>query len=227
MRDDRKVNEVLQFWFDGDQSTNYKEKWFPSSTPTNQGSTDSMQQKADNIIFSRFHTDLVGAIDGEYSNWVTWMDNSLSGEASDEDLFASVALIIILDQFSRHIYRRENLPPDSENRKVADAKAYDISFKLHQVSKAISDKALAFPLNYFIFSLMPYRHNPSVSNLSFVMERLNEKEKYDLEQSVPSKDLLAKFRKQTLRRLQHLQDRQTVHLFCCQYLKQRLPPLLS
>ena len=55
---------------------------------------------------------------------------------------------------------------------------------------------------------MPLRHTATVSNLSYVLERLDGKEAVEARAA----ELLNRFRKQTVRRLQHLQDRERVRL---------------
>ena len=78
---------VLDFWFGGNLQENFKEKWFPKS-----GS--KQQQHIDATIISSFSDFLLAAEKGELCSW----------EENPTDL---LALIIVLDQFSRHIYRRE------------------------------------------------------------------------------------------------------------------------
>eukprot|EP01034_Spumella_vulgaris_P036096 gene36096-44514_t len=51
---------------------------------------------------------------------------------------------------------------------------------------------------------MPLRHTATIDHLTFILNNLKEKEGIEAN----SMDLLNKFRKQTVRRLQHLQDRE-------------------
>ncbi len=53
---------------------------------------------------------------------------------------------------------------------------------------------------------MPFRHQSELSTYEFVMRLIEKKEQMNLK----SNELLQRFRKQTLRRLQHLQDRALV-----------------
>lgn len=86
---DSRAEEVLEFWLGGNMHTNYKTKWFPD------GSADT-QRKADEIISSRFGSLFRSASNGELNEW-------------KKDLKSSVALILVLDQFSRHIYRLQEV----------------------------------------------------------------------------------------------------------------------
>jgi uncharacterized protein (DUF924 family) len=81
----QRVDEILHFWFGHIEETfvptqHLSQMWF-SATP-----------EIDQEIRSKFGSDLEKAILGEYDNWG---DNPRS----------CLALIIIFDQFSRHIYR--------------------------------------------------------------------------------------------------------------------------
>lgn len=208
-----RISEILKFWFGGNQRNNYRDKWFPSSLTVN-CREESPQQKIDAVIYEHFKEDLLKAVNGEYSSWMTTLEDVDGAESEDcitNILNADVALIILLDQFSRHIYRFENLPVDSLERKNADQLAFAASQKIHQSNdERIKNAVFDLPLATFIFSIMPYRHNPTVSNLSFVMEALRAKERVDAEKSDFNRELLLKFQKQTIRRLQHLQDREMV-----------------
>lgn len=82
---DINAEEVLQFWFGGDLHVNYKTKWFPD------GSVDT-QNKADSVIFKKYSEIFQLAIDNKLTHW-------------NDNIRSTVALIIIFDQFSRHIYR--------------------------------------------------------------------------------------------------------------------------
>jgi Bacterial protein of unknown function (DUF924) len=86
---DSRAEEVLQFWFGGDMHTNYKTKWFPD------GSAET-QRKADETVSALFGTLFTSAVNGELADW-------------KKGLRSTVALIVILDQFSRHIYRLQEV----------------------------------------------------------------------------------------------------------------------
>jgi uncharacterized protein (DUF924 family) len=80
-------SQVLTYWFGGDQRMNFKDKWFPRP-----GS--KQQEQADAEITSVFKDLISTAESGHLISWEEKPDSLL-------------ALILILDQFSRHIYRRE------------------------------------------------------------------------------------------------------------------------
>ena len=176
------AEEVLSFWFGDDIKVAYKTKWFPSSS-------DSLQETMDTTIIQKFGLLFDKAIAQDIS-LQKWKNNTKY----------HVALIVIIDQFSRHIYRYQKIPNDSIIRKEAD----DIALKLaiNLVEKSYNwDKELT--IAQFVFALMPYRHTPTLSNLDKVMSCIDNRRKREDEEI----GLLEKFRKETLRRLQHLQDR--------------------
>ena len=180
--DVKKIDDVFSFWFDGDQQVNYRTKWFPEGN-------SEIQFAADNEIQNRFGSYLADAVDRK----LDYLENTSR---------SCVALIVILDQFSRHIYRLKKLPPDATERTATDSLALQLSKRFH--SNPIT--TLTLPMAEYVFSLMPMRHTATVEHLSFILHNLKEKE------SAESKamELLNKFRKQTVRRLQHLQDREKV-----------------
>lgn len=81
--------DVLHFWFGGDMKVNYKTKWFPD------GSSDT-QKRADEVISKKFGELFCKAINGELSSW-------------KRELRSTIALLLVYDQFSRHIYRLEEV----------------------------------------------------------------------------------------------------------------------
>lgn len=176
--------DVLDFWFGGDQAINYKTKWFPS------GSTD-LQQVADGMISEKFGDVFKLAVNGSLQHWC----NEKRG---------TVALIIVLDQFSRHLFRKMQLPADANERQVVDSIALSLSEELCLLPSW--DTGLSIPET--VFSLMPLRHSPTIERLETVLSHIDRREKLQLLDT----ELLQKFRKQTTRRLQHLQDRKKVKL---------------
>ncbi|CAN0108696.1 unnamed protein product, partial [Ectocarpus fasciculatus] len=160
---------VLSYWFDGDTSQNYKYKWFPSSNR-------DIQEKADRDVTDRFSACLQLALNDGLGYW---------GDGAR----ATIAKIIVLDQFSRHIYR--HLPSDAPERKEADAKALVLAERL--VRRSDWPGTVSTP--EFVFSLMPFRHSSTLERLEAVMAFISERK------GVSGKDqeLLSKFQKQTLR----------------------------
>lgn len=177
--------EVLEFWFGGDLHVNYHTKWFPD------GNGD-LQARTDAEIQARFDDLLNGAINGHLNFWADTSRGKL-------------ALIIVLDQFSRHIYRLQQLPAEHDLRKQADSSALALAQSLQE---SAAEEIRQWPVAQMVFALMPFRHNATIDRLEFVLSRLDDRDK----QTVQSAELMSRFRKQTVRRLQHLQDRAKVRL---------------
>lgn len=194
------ANDVLQYWYDGDQTFNYKTKWFPTGNI-------ELQQNADTVVFDRFYDIFVRVSQfSEISSSLAASMAYLKEKASYFDRAVIrrywVAVIIVLDQFSRHIFRKLQYPSDSLERLNVDEKALAIAIELSSHQNWFRDLTFA----EFVFALMPFRHSATIERLNNVLNMLDSKE------STISDDtsLAAKFRKQTVRRLQHLQDRSKV-----------------
>ena len=177
------IDAVLLYWFDGDQQTNYKTKWFPDGS-------SGLQAAADQDVHSRFGALFSDTLSGKLNYW----QQSMKG---------CVALIVVLDQFSRHICRLKGKEGSKAEQTTADELALEISKRFHERENVIN---LSMP--EYVFSLMPLRHTATVGHLSYVLKCLEGKEQVEAK----SMELLSRFRKQTIRRLQHLQDREKV--FC-------------
>ena len=170
--------DVLAFWFGGDLDENYRTKWFPSSD-----GTGSRQKAADERIAATFGATLRDAERGALDSWA---------ETSPEH---AVALIVVLDQFSRHVYRHD--PDRDEKVARCDEKAVGV------VDACVSkrwDTRVTAPQQVFL--LMPYRHSRrSVARLRVAMERLDAR----LAANKQAGELVERFRKTTLRCLQDLE----------------------
>mmetsp|Transcript_23808 Transcript_23808/g.39911 ORF Transcript_23808/g.39911 Transcript_23808/m.39911 type:complete len:762 (-) Transcript_23808:152-2437(-) len=170
---------VLQFWFHGDVRENFKRKWFPTA-----GANDNTQVDIDREITEKFGKLLSRAERGELEMW---------GDANPR---AATALVVLLDQFSRHVYRTQAGREQIEsNDKLALRHTYEVLKRGWETE---------LPLSYQVFLLMPLRHTPTIERLKDVMERISHMadvhEQHD--------GLLQKFRKATLRRLQDLEGKQ-------------------
>lgn len=104
---------------------------------------------------------------------------------------------IVLDQFSRHILREE--ARDSPSRSKADSLALGVAQSLTAAGDWDNELSVA----EFVFCLMPFRHTATLDRLTEVLRQIDLRASQEAKKS----NLLDKFRKQTLRRLQHLQDR--------------------
>jgi uncharacterized protein (DUF924 family) len=139
--------EVYDYWFKGSASVNYKTKWFPSSS-------GGAQRRADVLVKGRYGHLLEAALRGELDHW------------AEEDKRGRLALVIVLDQFSRHVFRHDELDAGHGMRKAADALALAHSERLVGV-EGWSDDMSTYE---FAFALMPYRHSNGLSRLQFVMD---------------------------------------------------------
>jgi uncharacterized protein (DUF924 family) len=182
---DKTALSIVDFWFGGDQQVNYRTKWFPEGS-------SSQQEAIDLEIFTKYNSMLELANDNKLKSWLSYRTSC-------------IALIILLDQFSRHIYRHMKLPNDHEKRRTTDVLALEVAMKLHERPDLVMD----LPMAEYVFSLMPLRHNQTISHLEFILKCLTDKESF----SIKGDELLQRFRKQTTRRLQHLQDRERVITF--------------
>lgn len=189
---------VLDYWFGGDQQRNYKNKWFPSAN-------DGIQQTTDaeiNELFGSIFQDVSRTHESDTTNRHAWLLPSKETNNSSSGNYRShLAYILLLDQFSRHIYRYQDLDKDDTKRKFADNLAV-------QATKSLIDYNEHWWHHYssteVVFALMPYRHSPTIPRLEYITSILDQKEARDRE----ALELMNKFRKQTITRLQHLQDRQ-------------------
>ena len=184
--DEVQIKRVLDYWFyDHDIVFNYKNRWFPGTISHNQ------QQMTDEEIYSKFNELYQLASIKSLTHW----QQSMNG---------TIALIIILDQFSRHILRW--LGNGGDDQRVSDMVALEISRSLHTKRSVLN-----LSVSEYVFSLMPMRHAFTAIDLRCVLEKLSLKEDIGFQ----SQELLNKFRKQTTRRLQHLQDREVVIHYAC------------
>ncbi|RLN90769.1 hypothetical protein BBJ28_00021005 [Nothophytophthora sp. Chile5] len=175
-RDDA-AQEVLRFWFDGDHTETYRSKWFPP-----EGS--EKQQHTDREVTERFGALLRRAEAGELESWRT---------ASPD---RCVALIVVLDQLSRHVYRVRNVAANEEQRRRNDAHA--LAVVEEDLLARRWHEQLSVP--HFVFALMPLRHSPTPERLNAVLATIEARREMQVEHA----DLLEKFRRTTTSRLQHL-----------------------
>ncbi|OWZ09837.1 TRNA(Ile)-lysidine synthetase [Phytophthora megakarya] len=170
------AQQVLSFWFDGDQSETYRSKWFPSSGSDRQKATDVE-------ISSRFGDLLARAEAGELETWRERPDTC-------------VALILVLDQFARHVYRDRRITTNEEQLKRNDAHA--LAIVEQSLLPNCWHETLAVPR--FVFALMPLRHSPTPDRLNEVLTAIEKRRQLQEQHG----ELLEKFRRTTTGRLQHL-----------------------
>ena len=162
---------INEYWFGGDFRLNFQQKWFP---------TEQVQRETDKYILDNFTGILKSAEDGELNSW-------------REEPRSLVALIVVLDQFSRHIYRNaETRDQITSNDVIALSLAEELLAK--QWHHKIGTPEM-------IFSLMPLRHTPTVERLNRVLEVISQRST-ELDDS---SELLERFKKTTDRKLQDLE----------------------
>ena len=157
------MNTILNFWF---PNTTYQKFWFDKTK--------------DHYIIKNYSSLL-----NETNNKIINFDKS-----SNEDL---LIYIIILDQFSRHIYRNKER---DENFKIMNDKALNLS--LYFINNRNLNNT---PLHYLIFYLMPLRHSKKIDNYNILIKILynfkQNNEIYDIK-------LFEKFYKATIRDLNNI-----------------------
>ena len=179
--DNSAYSSVLDYWFQGDHKLLYKSKWFPNVT-------DGLQHQTDFEIFTLFNNLLNDLIQRKLDNWLKL------------NIRSNLAYIILSDQFSRHIYRYQNYNKEHELRRLADDLATSGTENLIQNYPYWKTQLSSTEI---IFALMPYRHTPTITKLEYALNITQTKETIEWD----NLELLNKFRKQTLTKLQHLQDR--------------------
>ncbi len=160
--------EVLNYWFPNNE---YNEFWF---------------DKTPDAYIKEKYTDILNQLTDESSEIYQEWGKTIKGK---------IAIIIVLDQFTRNIYR------DTERMYSNDAQVFEIA-------KDIIDKGedLSVPLNYRIFILMPFRHNKTSISLDIVVKKIN-----DYEKEFGKSKLLEKFKLATYQSYSNMTDRITLH----------------
>lgn len=131
MGDNKDIDSILSFWF---PSTEYQEFWFDGSV--------------DGIIRDDFYDLLLQAETGHLEDW----KKSPNGK---------LALIILIDQFSRNIYRNSNFRKNDH---------LILPFVLQMIE---NDDDMTYPFYQRIFIWLPLRHTHQTKYLNTVLERLN------------------------------------------------------
>ena len=165
---------VLAFWFGSssadDLSGNYKNLWFARA-----GSP--RQAELDRDIALRFSAVLGAAERGELDAW-------------RGDPKRSVALILVLDQFSRHVHRA-----DAAAKRANDAAALAVASACLEAGWHED-----MPVPHLVFLLMVLRHSPSTARLERVLGLVDAR----IAKEEGCTKLLAQFRRTTMGRLETL-----------------------
>lgn len=161
MNHGKEINDILTFWFPNNIFNNF---WFDKS--------------CDQEIKHKFHDLLKKAEKKEFDNWTKTHKSVL-------------ALIILLDQFSRNIY--------ITNFRRNDEYAFKIAEKIIS-----SGKDLDYPLNQRIFIYLPYRHQNNSKLLDILITKLENIDYTSLCES--DKIIFDKFWKATLKNYSKVTD---------------------
>jgi len=124
--------KILNYWFPNHEFNKF---WF------------KVNKETDNYIYNNFYNYL---IELQNDNNITFTDHN-----------NILAKIIVLDQFSRNIYRDSKKAYQNDTKAIKLAKEYFLNKydKLHT-------------LNKIIFALMPFRHSEIISDQEFVIKKL-------------------------------------------------------
>ena len=187
-------NEIIEFWM-GNRSNigvKYKENWFAApGSPRQQAIDQEVKEK--------------------YASLLDKVSNQTLEIAWTRTDRRIASLILVLDQFSRHIFRYKervkSIDADAKQRgiRACTSKALELSKRLFANG---AQHRLETPL--FVFALMPFRHTPTVQHLEFVMEQIGERKRQLGFESAAGGDkstlagILCKFESATKQRLLHL-----------------------
>jgi uncharacterized protein (DUF924 family) len=168
------TNEILQFWFPNNY---YNKFWFDKNSDFD-------------ITIKVKYIDLIILVFKKLKVMSTDVDFHL---ITSNEL---VAIIILLDQFSRNIERTTQF-----ELKINTINVHDCTEAAEKISKFwISQKYyLNTPLNMTVFALMPLRHLNKIRDYNIIIEILEEIKD-------DSNKLYKNFKNQTIRRLKLLKD---------------------
>lgn len=139
----QKIEEIIGFWFNGISSP---DQVHGVLTPYWFCATPSLNQE----INSRFSQDIENALSNSYDTWLTTPKGSL-------------ALIILLDQFTRNLY------PRSIEKVKGDPKAREIS--RHIISKGFESDL--WPI-HLLFAYLPFEHSENLQDQVLSVEKFKE-----------------------------------------------------
>lgn len=134
--------EIIDYWFTGNE---FRKFWFKKD------------KNVDRYIKKKFGNLLEKAENNEINEWKKKPQSYLS-------------LIIILDQFSRNIYR-DNLEKIKKNDKICLQLCKDLIKKKYDNQLSFCQKA---------FLLLPFRHSKELSNVFYSIKQMNFYRKQEL-----------------------------------------------
>ncbi len=171
-QEEEQQRALLSFWFDGDVKERYTKVWFAASGSAHQAAADA-------DVTAQFGSLLEAAERGALDSW-------------RESRTGLLALIVLFDQCTRHVYRNHAERGRMGDREPNNAKALSCAEQL--LTNGWETELGAAQL---VFALMPLRHSPTPERLQRVLSYLDARDA----QSEQLADLLLRFRRQTTRRL--------------------------
>eukprot|EP01128_Nolandella_sp_AFSM9_P007066 TRINITY_DN3775_c0_g1_i2.p1 TRINITY_DN3775_c0_g1~~TRINITY_DN3775_c0_g1_i2.p1 ORF type:complete len:814 (-),score=171.57 TRINITY_DN3775_c0_g1_i2:69-2438(-) len=169
---------IIALWFGGSLKENLA-VWF---------ATNERQVELDAQIRKEFGSTLHSAEKGELVSWTS----TIQGH---------VALIIVLDQFTRHVYRVDSEFENPMQYKTNDSMALKLAHDL--LDKGEVDR---IPLPWLIFAMMPLRHSRKYDELQVVLDTLQNREEVEIENMA----LLKRFKNETTRKIYNLQSQRVI-----------------
>tara|TARA_Y100001933_G_C18984785_1_gene558063 strand:- start:825 stop:1316 length:492 start_codon:yes stop_codon:yes gene_type:complete len=153
--------DIFKFWFKGNK---FRKEWF------------SENKEFDVLVKEKYSNILKLVESGRLKNW-------------ENDKTGILCLILITDQFSRHIYR--NTDKFYSNNDIA------LNYSKNLIDNNW-DKELS--ISKRIFALMPLRHSNIKENIDIVLKKIEEY-KLDINGDSDAEDLLRRFERATVRQL--------------------------
>lgn len=137
---DYQIDDVLNYWF---PNLSFQKWWFNKDI------------NRDNEIYDKFTSLYINVINDKFNDWM----NKPNG---------CMALIIVLDQFSRHIDRVDN--------KIDITKSTLLASKItkHFINKYENK----IPIYQLPFLLMPLRHTLDMTDMNLLIDQINKYELY-------------------------------------------------
>eukprot|EP01083_Nonionella_stella_P201395 736815_1 len=185
--------EIIQFWFGDDNddwTNNVRNKWFVPSNTKEQFDLDA-------YITTKYNTLLETLLNNTNNLLTKWKNGSFH---------SCLSAIIVLDQFSRHIYRKQlNQFPKGQRVIIDKCDAIALQLSQHLLSKHDAPNLLSTTCTVpqYIFCLMPYRHSKQQQHIEFVLNQINQQLNKN---TISFNELITRFKRATMKQLQGIQS---------------------
>ena len=198
----RAAKQVLRLWFDGDLHLKYTHVWFAADGSGHQRAVDALVSEmfADELHefereLPRVHAAVRETRDESPLSWAAFARQlGAPFDAWIDSPHGFLALVVLLDQCSRHVYRA--LPERQARVSTNDAACVALLDRfLATAEGAWAEQHLSEPEH--IFLLMPYRHSATESRMSLVLQHIDQM----LARGAEASNLVSRFRRATLRRM--------------------------